>query len=55
MKSKQLLKDYLVALDKYREDPNRTHKDWLFEAEYAAREKLGMPTDHLEALYRGQR
>lgn len=51
MKCKYFLKDYLDALDKYRDDPNRGHKDRLLEAEWAAREKLGMPTEHLKTLY----
>lgn len=55
MKAKQLLENYIIALDRYREDPNRHYKDLLFEAEYEIREKLNMPTDYLEEYYRVNR
>lgn len=52
MKYKDLMANYIHCLDNYREDPNRTHKDLLFESEWNIREKMGLPTDHLEELYR---
>lgn len=49
---KQYLLNYINALDRYREDPNRTNKDHLLEAEWNIRDVLGLPTDHLTTLYR---
>jgi hypothetical protein len=54
MKSKDILRNYMAALDAYREDPNRTNKDHLLEAECETREKLNIPTEHLADLYKGR-
>lgn len=45
--------DYLVALDAYRDHPERTSKDALYEAEYDLRRSLDLPVDCLHKLYYG--
>lgn len=54
MTHKDLLSNYITALDKYRESPDRQNKDLLYEAECDIREKLKLPIDHLEKLYGGR-
>jgi hypothetical protein len=55
MKSKYLLRNYIQALDKFRDSPDRQSKDLLYEAECDIRVKLEMPTEHLKDLYRAAR
>lgn len=54
MKYKDLLANYITALDRYRESPDRQSKDLLYEAECDIREKLKLPIEHLVELYRGR-
>ena len=54
MKYKDLLINYIITLDRYRESADRQSKDLLYEAECDIREKLKLPIDHLAEIYRGR-
>lgn len=48
---KDAIINYIVALDSFREDPDRVTKDAIFEAEYELRLVVKMPLTSMKEAY----